>query len=73
MQEKNGQKAAASSSRKPTSESLKTITVIIIQIHNAQLLNCIQPEENSKEKSEDEFWRNQSTTSQIIHLYKQQS
>ena len=48
-----------------------TLTFIVAKIYNALLRNCIEPKiENIHRKSQNDFWRNRSTTSQILTIHQ---
>ena len=47
-----------------------TLTAIVARVYNALLLNCIGPEvEKILRKNPNGFWRNQSTTLQILTIH----
>ena len=57
--------------RRPDNSTYCSNTVMpyIIKIYNAQLCNCIEPKiENILRKNQNGFWRNRSTTSQILTI-----
>ena len=48
-----------------------TLTSIAVKIYNAQLRNCIEPKiDNILMKNQNRYWRNRSTTSQILTIHR---